>query len=196
MNFEETVRSSSVIKEEHKETLVSSLRKIPDFSWLLGLSHPDPDPLQGDFFPAFPVVYLKPDGSISQNHRTVMVVNNTCDLPSGHSTMITVAPVFDLEKFLFSQAGKRSHEALVNFERDIRYNQISQLLYVPEVRGFPSGAIIRLDMMCSVAANFLERAVQTGSRIASFTQNGFYVLLMKLTYHLTRTENSEVTRNF
>ena len=196
MNFEEAVKGSSVVQEEHKETLVSNLRKIPDFSWLTGLPHQSFDRLQGDFFSSFPIVYLRPNGGVLQNRKTVMVINNTCDLPPGRNTMVTVAPVFDLEKFLILQTGKRTPDALADYERDVRHNQICELLYVPHLQDFPNGAIIRLDRMCSVASDFLESAVQNGSRIASFTQNGFYVLLMKLTYHLTRTESSEVTRNF
>lgn len=108
--------------------------------------------------------------------------------------MVSVAPLLDLEKYLQSKAGKLDASSLANHERDIRHNQISELLYVPHLPGFTSGAIVRLDMVCSVASSYLQEAVNHNRRIASFTQSGFYLLLMKITYHFTRSESLEVSR--
>lgn len=194
MNFEQAVRDSSVIRQEHKDPLLEHLRRIPEFSWLLGLPNPHNDRLQGDFFRDFPVVFLKPDGTAVQNRRPVMILNNTCDLPAGRSTFVSMAPVFDLEKFLLHESGKREKQSLADFERTIRDNKVSNLLYVPHLADFKQGAIVRLDMICSVAFSFLDEAVADGRRLASFTQSGFYLMLMKMTYHLTRSESPDISR--
>lgn len=194
MNFERAVRDSSVIRQEHKDPLLVHLRRIPEFSWLLGLPNPYCDRLQGDFSRDFPVVFLKPDGTAIDNRRTVMILNNTCDLPAGRSNFVSVAPVFDLEKYLLREAGQRDPEALADFERAIRANKVSNLLYVPHLSDFKSGAIVRLDMVCSVAASFLNQAVVEGKRLASFTQSGFYLMLMKTTCRFTRRESLETSR--
>jgi hypothetical protein len=123
-----------------------------------------------------------------------MVINNTCDLPPGRNSFVSVAPVFDLGKFLEAKAKSQTSDALANFEKDLRKNQISELLFVPTLKGFPNGALVRLDMICSVPMTFLEEGVSRQTRCASFTQNGFYILLMKLTQHLTRMESDEVER--
>lgn len=62
------------------------------------------------------------------------------------------------------------------------------------LKGFSNGALVRLDMICSVPMPFVEEAVSRGARIGSFSQSGFYTLLMKLTHHLTRMESGEVSR--
>jgi hypothetical protein len=194
VNFQEAVQNSSVVRGDHKDALLASLSKIPEFSWLVGQPNPHIDRLQGDFFNDFPALFLKPDGAVASKPRPVMVLNNTCDLPSGRSSMVSVAPLFDLEKYLQSQAGKRDAGSLANYERDIRHNRISELLFVPHLPGFTSGAIVRLDMVCSVAYSYLQEAINNNRRIASFTQSGFYLLLIKITYHFTRSESMEVSR--
>ena len=195
MNFAEAVRRSSSIRDEHKESLIHYLRKIPDFSWMLTRPNSVTDRLQGDFFGEFPVVYLKPDGSTASRKQTVMLINNTCDLPHGRSSFVTVAPAFDFARYLQRQQGKKSADAMMNHIRDLRHNQISELLYVPGVQGFDEGVIVRLDMMCSVAAEILDEAVCRDRRVASFSQNGFYVLLTKLIHHLGRMESPDAQRN-
>jgi len=195
MSWEETVRQSSVIRETHRETLISDLRDRPDFQWLLSAPNRFCDRLQGDFFEKFPVSYIDPSEKPVLQRRTVMVVNNTCDLPPGRSTLVSVAPVFDFAKFLENTATARKAGAMANFEKDLRKNQISELLFIPALQGFADGALVRLDMICSVPMPFLEEAVSQKTRCASFSQNGFYTLLMKLTHHLTRMESTEVSRD-
>jgi hypothetical protein len=194
VNFQEAVQRTSVVREDHKHSLIESLKTIPEFSWLVGLPNQYVGRLQGDFFKEFPVIYLDRSGETLSVKKPVMVLNNSCDLPEGRSTMVSVAPVFDLEKYLRRESGKRNQQSLDSYERDIRHNRITELLYVPNLPDFPAGAIIRLDMICSVASDFLKEAVENGRRFASFTQNGFYLLLMKLTYHMTRSESMEVSR--
>jgi hypothetical protein len=106
VNFQEAVQNSFVVRGEHKVALLASLSKIPEFSWLVGQPNPHIDRLQGDFFSDFPALFLKPDGTVASKRRPVMVLNNTCDLPLGRSSMVSVAPLFDLKKYLQSQAGK------------------------------------------------------------------------------------------
>jgi hypothetical protein len=184
-----------VISEQHRESLISNLRDKPDFNWLVGGPNGHTDRLQGDFFETFPVIYLDPAEKPVSKRQTVMVINNTCDLPPGRSKFVSVAPIFDLGRFLEGQAKVRKADSLENFEKDLRKNQISELLFIPTMKGFSNGALVRLDMICSVPMPFLEEAVARGARCASFSQSGFYVLLMKLTHHLTRMESDEVARS-
>jgi len=50
-------------------------------------------------------------------------------------------------------------------------------------------------MEFSLAYSYLQEAVNNNRRIASFTQNGFYLLLMKITYHFTRSESMDAKRS-
>ncbi len=195
MNFHYALGKSSVIRNEHRESLVTCLRKIPDFSWLIGAPNRYSDRLQGYFFSDFPVVYLKADGQPRATRKPAMLINNSCDLPPGRNPMVTVALVLDFGQYLkFLERKKLKREAIENHARDVRRNQIGELLYVPNFSTFSDGAIVRLDQLCSVAYGLLEEAIQNGRRIASFTQSGFYVLLLKLTHHLTRSESAEMNR--
>jgi hypothetical protein len=194
VKWEETVRRSSVIRENHRESLIADLRDKPDFNWLVGTPNRFTDRLQGDFLESFPVSFIDPAEKPVVKRQTVMVINNSCDLPPGRSNVVSVAPVFDLAKFLAARAKAQKADSLANFEKDLRKNQITHLLFVPVLRGFANGALVRLDMVCSVPTTFLEEAVSRGTRCASFSQSGFYVLLMKLTHHLTRMESDAVAR--
>lgn len=194
MKWEDTVRRSSVIREQHRESLISDLQDKPNFNWLVGDPHHSIDRLQGDFLETFPVSYIDPEEKPVTKRQTVMLINNTCDLPPGRSQFVSVAPVFDLGKYLEGRAKVRKTESLTNFEKDLRKNQITDLLFIPRLRGFVNGALVRLDMICSVPTIFLEQGISRSTRAASFSQTGFYVLLMKLTHHLTRTESDEVVR--
>jgi hypothetical protein len=192
---EEAVRRSSVIPKEKQESLISDLRRIPDFSWLVGAPNPHVEKLQGDFLASFPVCYINSKLEPAVARKSVMIINNTCDLPDGRGSFVSVAPVIDFKKYIESQAGKRTTESLRNHEADLRKNQISELFFIPQITGFADGAIVMLNKICSVPASFLNEAVSNGARIGSFTQNGFYVLLIKLTHHLTRRESEDVSRN-
>lgn len=166
MTWEETVRRSSVIREAHRESLIADLRDRQDFKWLVGTPNRHTDRLQGDFFENFPVSYLDPAARPVTQRRTVMVINNTCDLPPGRSKFVSVAPVFDLAKFLEGQAKHRKPDALANLEKDLRKNQISELLVIPTIKGFSNGALVRLDMICTVPMTFLVEAVARNARCA------------------------------
>lgn len=194
MNFPKAVDNSSVIRGEHKSALLANLSKYPEFSWLVGQPNSHIDRLQGDFIRNFPALFLKPDGTAVSTQRTVMVLNNTCDLPLGRSSMVSVVPLFDLEKYLQSQAFMRDSSSLSDYKNAIKNNQISELLFIPYLPGFTSGAIVRLDMVCTVAYDHLQQAISNNQRISSFTQSGFYLLLMKITYHFIRIESAEVNR--
>jgi hypothetical protein len=194
VNFEESAQHTSAIRPEHRDQLAAYLKRAPEFSWLVGGPHPDFDRLQGDFIGDFPVVFLKADRTPVIQSRPVMVLNNTCDLQPGRSPFVSVSPVFDFEKYLNSQAGKRNEQALADYKNAVRNNKISELIYVPTLEGFSKGAVVSLDMISTVSSDLLDEALNRGRRIASFSQAGYYLLLMKLNYHLTRRESSDVNR--
>jgi hypothetical protein len=78
-------RFARVIPEEYQPALRSNLKKIPDFSWLLGEPPGTEERLQGDLLKAFPTVFLDNSGKPHERKFTVMILNNTCDLPDGPS---------------------------------------------------------------------------------------------------------------
>jgi|SRR5258708_3806939 hypothetical protein len=187
-------RYARVIPEEHQPALRKNLKKIPDFSWLLGEPHHTEDRLQGDLLKAFPTVLLDDNGEPRSAKFTVMILNNSCDLPEGRLDFVTAAPVVDFQAYLEFEKPKRSQQSLESYARSIRNNDKTELFYLPELAGFEQGALVLLHLVCSVSAKVYHEALRRGQRVASFTQIGFYFLLIKLTTHLARPESTEVTR--
>lgn len=188
-------RYANIIPEIQQEPLSRSLRKIPDFSWLLADPHPTEPRLQGDLLKDFPTVILDEQCSARTADFTVMILNNTCDLPDDRLDAITAVPIVDFEQFLRAESGERSEASLQNYASSIRKNEITELFYLPPFLGFPSGGLALLHLACSVSNALYHRALQEGRRVASFTQVGFYFLLIKLTNHIARPETNEVVRS-
>jgi hypothetical protein len=137
-----------------------------------------------------------------------MVMNNTCDLPDGRLDCVTAAPVVDFNRYFeFERArlfrGKsdvaeaerrRMEDSLQELARVLRSNAKTEILYLPSFSEFPHGALVLLYLVCSVSAKVYQEALSRDQRVASFTQTGFYFLLIKLTTHLARAESHEVNR--
>ena len=51
-------RYTTIIPDEHLPALTRNLKRIPDFSWLIGLPHVEIERLQGDVLANFPTVLL------------------------------------------------------------------------------------------------------------------------------------------
>ncbi len=187
-------RYGNVIPHEHLPALGRDLKRIPDFSWVLSSPHPSEKYLQGDILSDFPTVFLDPTGAPRQRRFTVMVLNNTCDLLEGRMDFITAAPIVDFNSFILSEKKRRTPVSVESFAHAIRKNDKTELLYLPPFDTFPQGGLVFLHLMCSISSKLYQDALRNGNRIASFSQTGFYFLLMKLTIHLTRMESNEVLR--
>ena len=187
-------RYSTIIPEEHLPALSGCLRKIPEFTWLLTRPHPELERLQGDLLEKFPTVFLDDSGNPRLRTFTVMVLNNSCDLPAGRVDFLTAAPVVDFNQYVEFERKNRSEESLRGYVEAIRKNDKTELLYLPPFNSFSHGAIVLLHLVCSVSASIYRTALERGNRVASFTQSGLYFLLIKLTTHLARPESSEAKR--
>lgn len=187
-------RYAKIIPEEHQPALQRNLTRIPDFSWLLTEPHASLDRLQGDLIKEFPTVFLDDSATPQTRNFTVMLMNNTCDLPDKRLDFVTAAPIIDFQKYLEFESKRRSEESLRAYADSIRRNDKTELFYLPKFDEFQDGALVLLHMVCSVSAHVYRQALTTRKRIASFTQTGFYFLLIKLTTHIARAESSEVIR--
>ena len=205
---EDFSRFATIIPEEHLPALANNLKRIPDFSWLLDLPHAEIERLQGDVLSNFPTVFLDERGEPRSREFTVLVLNNTCDLPDDRLDFITAAPIVDFNKYLEFERERqyrgtngledsekrRIEDRLQEYGRVLRNNNKTEILYLSPFSGFSHGALVLLHLVCSVSANLYHDALRHGRRVASFTQTGFYFLLIKLTTHLARAEGVEVVR--
>lgn len=183
-----------IIPEDHISSLERDLRKIPDFSWLLSDPHESEDRLQGDLIAQFPTVYLGDDEKILQHRFSVMMLNNTCDLPDGRIDTVTVVPIIDFQSYLKFEGENRTSESFKGHIQSILRNEITELFYLPRFAEFSGGALALLHQACSVSYTIYVKAIEKNQRVASFTQTGFYFFLMKLTNHIARSEARDVIR--
>jgi hypothetical protein len=191
MNFAERLFQSQFVKETHKTTL-SGLLERNDFSWLVGTSHAEEARLQGDLFQALPIVLIDAEGNVRKTSQPAMVINNTCDLQPDRSTFVTVALTSSYAAFSEFIGRQRNLAGARGYLESLRRNEIDELLFIPSCPGFLNGAVVHLDRLCSMSTRVYEGALFEGGRLASFSQYGFYYLLMKVTHFLARAESPDV----
>ena len=193
MDLEKAARESGLVRSEHIDDLLLSL-KNRNYSWIICNPSQTEDRLQGDLLQKMPVALIDSTGSVRSRDFTAMVINNVCDLQPKRSEFITLAPVEDFERFA-TAALNRDRERAKTLLESIQANQIDEFLYLPNCSQLPNGAIVRLDLISSLSAVVYDTAISGGRRLASLTQNGFYFLLMKITHFLARPETSEIVRD-
>jgi hypothetical protein len=194
IEFEEAARGSGIIPDSKVSSLLSSIRKIPDFTWVLTSPHPTDPRLQGDLLKDFPVAIVDSAGEALCKRFVVIVLNNSCDLEPKRSQFVTVAPVLDFFAFSNYSINKRGEDKAKSYLRAVRENQVHEILWLPPVSEFKDGAVVFLDRVGAVSAKLYEDAIGGRRHLASFSQNGFYFLLIKLTNYIARTESQDVVR--
>jgi len=199
-------RYTRIIPQEHIPALSRDLKKIPDFSWLLGQPHGEIERLQGDLLKDFPTVFLDHEAKPRCRNFAVMILNNTCDLPDDRLDCVTAAPIVDFNRYLEFERSrrlkgkttenekKRIEDSIQELARVLRNNNKTEILFLPSFGEFQHGALVLLYLVCSVSAKIYREALRAGQRLASFTQTGFYFLLIKLTTHIARAETTQVIR--
>lgn len=169
-------------------TLRGGLDDLPYF--LSEHNHPDVDAmLQGDGWDGF-VIYEPHPG----HPRSVkgIVLSNSCDISLDNQRAmprrVIFAPLFDLGRLeaLLRQVGTQSEQSISDQLRAIRRQEATSYFYVPPI---PSGSlgetVALLDHVQSMNLDDLMRSKQC-TRIYSLSQAGFYVFLIKLTFHFAR----------
>lgn len=194
MDLGQAAEQSGVVPKEKVVSLLSALKRVPDFSWLLTGPHPSQYRLQGDIISDFPVALVDEGGNPRCKQLPVIVLNNTCDLQPNRSKFVTVAPAFDFEQYAQSIISKRGEQNAQSHLHSVRANNIYELLWLPSFFDFKQGAVVFLDRVGSVSTKLYEDALASERRLASFSQNGFYFLLIKLTNHIARMESGEIQR--
>ena len=123
-------RYTRIIPKEHIPALSRDLKKIPDFSWLLGQPHREIERLQGDLLKDFPTVVLDDDAKPRCQNFTVLILNNTCDLPDDRLDFVTAAPIVDFNKYLEFERARRLESQTAERDRRRIEDSIQELARV------------------------------------------------------------------
>jgi hypothetical protein len=192
MDLGEAIFLSQFILPEHKPGLTELLRR-DDFDWLVDAPHSEEPRLQGDLLRSVPVALIDSQGQPRTAALPAMVINNTCDLQQGRSNFVTVAPASEYEVFAEKITRERATaQSAASYMRHIQSNRIDEVIFIPRCPGFAAGLVVHLDRLCSLSSPVYDLALAEGQRLASFSQSGFYYLLIKMTRFLARAEPGDV----
>lgn len=175
----------------HLQKFSVQLRQFPENyeKWVYATSLPN-EVYQGDVVTKAPLVHVDANGKLDSLDLPGMVISCTCDAQLGQGDFILIAPVHDLEDY-------RSHSdlggpELENHLRALTRNEISDLFFLPAGQGLKP-SFVDLGTITSISIEYLH-SDQGVQRMASLSQVGHYVLLVKLAYHLTRPEGADAAR--
>ena len=195
MELVEAAKSSGFVRKEHARGLISQL-KLPHFGWIISDPSQREQRLQGDVFKNLPIALIGPDGSCKSARLTAMVVNNACDLQEDRSQFVTVVP---LQSFTsFSQFQDSAFETTFqkdDFLHSVVNNKVTEFLYLPAGPQLSEATVVLLNRLSTLSSEVYEASLLSGDRVASLTQNGFYLLLMRMGNYLLRPESSDVIRD-
>lgn len=187
MTFEEAIERSSIILPEHKNEFAALLAKFPaDLEkWIYRVPAESNSLFQSDILLEIPVCFIDEDGDTVQGIDTVTMISNTCDMQPDRKEFIIASPIIpitDFEEHLRS-IGETGIDTKLT---DIRRNRIFSYFYLPQHEGFAE-SFIDFSRMVTINSHYINR-VFSGKRTLSLSQYGFYLFLIKLTYHLARME--------
>jgi hypothetical protein len=194
MDRELAARAAGVIPEGKLVRFLEYLVRYPETPKLADQPHSSEERLQGDILRDFPFCIIDSAGAPKTATLMVALMNNTCDLQPGRSGLVNVALAFDYREYRGSVIAERGERKAQGYLAAVEQNKINELFYVRDCPGFPNGIVILLDNVASVSTDLYEKALQDKRRIASFTQNGFYVFLLKVANYFARPETPDVDR--
>jgi len=151
--------------------------------------------LQGDGIGELLIVNL-PEPDVRP--APVMVLSNSCDADLANErpfpTALCYAPIFRLEKYLtgLRRRGVKSEEYIVNHERDIRRQALTQIFFLPKSGGLEGDSIVFLDRINNCQNRAVDRTNLSKNRLFSLSQYGHWLLLLKVAIHFSRlTDKTE-----
>lgn len=149
----------------------------------------DPNLFQGDCVKA--QVWNLPD--IESREENVILLSNTCDMdisnPRLNQCRVMYAPIFNLEKYRQKLIEKKFEKNKIdNHIKDIKNQLVSQILYLPTKSILKYDSFVLFDRTISIPLTSEIVANCTKTRKFSLSNYGFYLFLLKLSYHFTRIQ--------
>lgn len=178
----------SYLTDENKRALREELEGFPE-NLRYYLNRGADSPLQGDVLDQRPYVIFSGNAPEVRRAR-VMIISNSCDISYENSRVdsvsVLVAPVGKLESLIgrLSAAGL-SKNALDSRLESIRKQETTTMFYLPAGAGIGHESVVYLDAIQSIPRKLLK---PSEGRVAVLSQYGFYLLLVKLSYHLCRAK--------
>lgn len=149
----------------------------------------DSNLFQGDCVKA--QVWNLPD--IESREENVILLSNTCDMDISNQRLnqcrVMYAPIFNLEKYRQKLLEKKFEKNKIdNHIKDIKNQLVSQILYLPTKSILGYNSFVLFDRTISIPLTSEIVANCTKTRKVSLSNYGFYLFLLKLSYHFTRIQ--------
>ncbi len=143
--------------------------------------------LQGDFLSNVKFTLISKNEDVLHTDTIGMILSNTCDIK--HDEFIVMAPVFPFEYF------EKIYPKEKKTIDSIKKNLIFRFFYIPSCFGNPE-FVVDFTKICSYEKKYLINKLEKDNtkKLLSFTQLGYYLLILKLTIHLLRSESIEAKR--
>ncbi|MFH1136440.1 MAG: hypothetical protein V1816_10200, partial [Pseudomonadota bacterium] len=201
--LDELIESCSYIdvnlKERCKKYFKQVNRELDDWFYSKNSSE---DLYQGDIINNLEMAFLEVSNNIIEykliENQQCILLSNTCDMSPENKTrekFVSVAPVFSYSDFSQNKIERYDVNAWNNFLQDVKRNNITDILYIPQNRNFESSVVL-LDRIFSIDINSFYFIFNTRckNKILSLSQLGHYIFLIKLTNHFARYEDKSEIR--
>ena len=187
MTLEDALEKAQIILPEHKKEFISLLSKFPKGieKWLYRIPADAQSLYQGDILIDMPVCFIDDDGDTVKGIDYIAMISNTCDMQPTRKDTVLASPIVVLTEYRdFLKAA--DDKGVDNRLKDIRNNRIFSFFYLPQNDKFPE-SFIDFSRMVTINSDFVNR-IYSGKRLLSLSPYGFYLFLIKLTFHLARIE--------
>jgi hypothetical protein len=190
MTLEDAIHQANIILPEHKEEFIKQLKRFPYGieKWLYRDSLVIPDSLyQGDILFNLPTCFIDEEGDIIEGEDFVALISNTCDMQPGRRDFVIISPIVPFDEY--KEHLIHTKKDVENVLMDIRKNRIFGFFYLPPREMIPE-SFIDFSRMVSISSTYVNniKISLPEKCLLSLSPYGFYLFLIKLTFHLARME--------
>lgn len=187
------------LSPENQKELYEQLKDFPnniskiygaDFTFKTGI-------LQSDVISGIPFFNL-PD--INSKISKVMVISNSCDIDPANNRptppKVSYIPLISLEKFIQLLKSKDiADERIRGIVESIKKQEKTNMFYLPKGALLEEDSIALFENVLSINRDYFFKSVEESQfKLATFSNYGFYMFLLKLSIHFTRIQEA-VNRN-
>jgi hypothetical protein len=142
---------------------------------------------QGDGLEGMLVINL-PDVTIKR--APAMLLSNTCDVHSDNkrlfSSCLTYAPIFSLDKYLYTLRTHYDDARVKAHEDAIRNQLITQIFFLPNGARLGGDCLVFLDRAMSASSGSVNREKLSDLRLFTLSDFGAWLFALKLSIHFCR----------
>jgi hypothetical protein len=129
-----------------------------------------------------------------------IVLSNTCDIDESNSrpfsSNIVYVPLIQMSKYETLIKDKLTDQQRIdNHLIAVKKQHITQIFYLPELKGVFNESIAFLDRTFHLPSNYINRSELKDQRLFTLSDYGIYLFLFKLSLHFTRIQDKVERRS-